>query len=352
MNKNIYNIKLNDMFSKAREIPVNDSSRIIIFSDLHVGNRKSTDDFKRNSQLFLAALKDYYYKNNFTLILNGDVEELHRYTLPEVRKAWPELYGLFDEFRNDDRLIKLSGNHDSKLFNLPYEQKYKLHESLKLLYKKNNIFIFHGHQASGVYEKYNELIGLSLRVFAKPLRIRHYSVAHDKTKQFIIEKRTYDYSREKRIISVIGHTHRPLFESYSKLDTLNAEIEQLLREYSNSGRHRRKKIEQKIKGIKKEIEDHVAVTGKEQTLSSLYSSHTVVPSVFNSGCVIGKRGMTAIEINSGKISLVQWYDKKIDSRYKKDDGNVTYELGDSGYFKSIIKEDSLDYIFTKIRLLT
>jgi predicted phosphodiesterase len=353
MSRQFYRFKLDDLFEKAQEITLDDTKRYIIFSDLHVGNGKSLDDFRPNAALFMAALKDYYYAKGFSLILNGDVEELHRYTLTEIRKAWTDLYNLIDTFEQENRLYKIFGNHDSRLFKLPFEpDRYKLYESIKFNYKGKNIFLFHGHQPSWIYETFNEVMGFLLRLIAKPLRIRHYSVAHDKQRQFKIEKRTYDYSREKGIISIIGHTHRPLFESFSKLDSLNYKIEKLLRKHAKSGETKQKQIEYKIEAIKSEIEEHLASSGKEQTLSSLYSGHTVVPTVFNSGCVIGKRGMTAIEIKGGKISLVHWFDNGVNSKYRKDNETNTRELGDSGFFRTVIKRESLDYIFTRIRLLT
>lgn len=353
MKKEFYRIKLDELYKKAESVHLNETSKIVIFSDLHIGNGKRSDDFLPNAKLFLAALKEYYYEKNYTLILNGDVEELHRYTLGEVRNAWKELYAIFDAFDADGRLYKLFGNHDSKLFSLPGEPlRYKLYESLRLTHTGRNIFIFHGHQPSYFYEKFNEISGLLLRFIAKPLRIRHYSVAHDKNRRFKIEKRTYDYSREKGIVSIIGHTHRPLFESLSKLDSLNYRIEKLLRKYAKAGEEKQKNIERQIESVKAEIEQHLASKGREQTISSIYSAHTVVPSVFNSGCVIGKRGMTAIEIKGENISLVHWFDEKVEEKYRKNNDTNTSELNESGYFRTVIKRDSLDYIFNRIRLLT
>ncbi|WP_020613802.1 metallophosphoesterase [Sediminispirochaeta bajacaliforniensis] len=353
MNKQFYHLKLEELYAKAKEIEIHDNQRFVIFSDLHVGNGKYGDDFRPNAELFQTALHDYYYEKGYTLILNGDIEELHRYTLAEIRSTWKNLYSLFDAFDAENRLYKLSGNHDSKLFNLPGEPlRYKLYESLKLNYKGMTLFLFHGHQPSYFYEKFNEISGLLLRFIAKPLRIKHYSVAHDKSRRFKIEKRTYEFSIEKNIVSIIGHTHRPLFESLSKLDSLKYKIENLLRRYAKSGDEKQKILEKQIEEIKKEIDKSIITKGKEQAISSLYSSQTLAPSVFNSGCVIGKRGMTAIEIKGGKISLVHWFNEDVDEKYRKNDGKNTSQLDDTGFFRTVLKRDSLDYIFTKIRLLT
>ena len=49
--------------------------KIIIISDVHKGDRqKGSDDFERNETIYCCAL-DYYFKNNFKLVLAGDIEE-------------------------------------------------------------------------------------------------------------------------------------------------------------------------------------------------------------------------------------------------------------------------------------
>lgn len=46
-----------------------------------MGDGSVKDDFMYNSELFKAAIEGNYLKNNYTLILNGDVEELKRCAL-------------------------------------------------------------------------------------------------------------------------------------------------------------------------------------------------------------------------------------------------------------------------------
>ena len=41
-----------------------------------------------------------------------DIEELHKFGLPEIRRAWVPLYALFDSFAAEGRLRKIVGNHD------------------------------------------------------------------------------------------------------------------------------------------------------------------------------------------------------------------------------------------------
>ena len=41
-----------------------DDDRIVIISDLHMGNNTRRDDFRKNADLFELALKKYYQKLN------------------------------------------------------------------------------------------------------------------------------------------------------------------------------------------------------------------------------------------------------------------------------------------------
>ena len=353
MKKEPYYNLLQRLCSRTGSINITDEDKIVVLSDLHMGERNSSDDFLPNSTLFMKALTDYYLPEGYTLVLNGDIEELHRFSLNDIRRKWEDVYKIFDQFALKGRLYKIFGNHDSKLFTLPTEPlRYPLHEAIKLEYKGRNIFLFHGHQLSYYYQRFNDLMGLALRFIAKPLRIKHFSVAHDNQKKYTIERRLYEFAKENSIVSIIGHTHRPLFESMSKVDTLNYQIETQLRKLQKAKKKERPVIEQKIRGLKQEIDRQVEKKGKELSLSRVYSDHTIVPCVFNSGCVIGKRGITAIEIQSGKIALVHWFDRKVDKKYIREDEKNTTRLDETDYFRTILKRDDLDYIFTRIELLT
>jgi len=348
-----YKILLKQLCERTTEVSITDENHIVIFSDLHMGDRRASDDFFDNSMLFKRALREYYLEKNYTLVLNGDVEELHRYPLHLIRKRWDDVYAIFDAFYEKGRLYKIFGNHDSKLFSFPdLPLRYPLYESIKLNYEDNSILLFHGHQLSFYYQKFNDLMGLILRYIARPLRIKNYSVAHDKLKQYKIEQRLYDFAKEKQIAAIIGHTHRPLFESMSKLDTLNYQIEGLLRKFQKAKKSERQDIELKIRELKRDIDTHEQKKGKEFSLSRVYSSSTIVPCVFNSGCVIGKRGITAIEIQKGKIMLVHWFDKKVDKKYIREDAKNTIRLDGTDYYRTVLKKDELGYIFNRIKLLS
>lgn len=349
-NKNVYR-SLDKIFDESPVEELSSQSKWVIFSDMHMGDGGSTDDFFNNSTLFQTALKDYYLHQDYNLFLNGDVEELQRFSLKNILKKWSFIYELFDEFSTKRKLIKTIGNHDLELETmdkLPYD--YLVTEGYRFKYEEDDIFLFHGHQASKKYQQHNELIGFTLKYFANPLGIKSYSVSHDSKKQYNIEKRVYHYSAYNKRISIIGHTHRPLFESMHKVERLKYTIEQLCREYAE-GNHD-EQISESIRGYKKELKSYYKANADHNYQNYVYNTIFHIPCVFNSGTVVGKRGMTCIEISDNKIRLVHWFDKNISPKYLQRTGYEPQQLDNSDFYRMVINEETLDYIFTRIKFLS
>jgi predicted phosphodiesterase len=317
-----------------------------------MGDGGSTDDFKSNSDLFIKSLQKHYLQKEFSIFLNGDIEELQRFPVKKIFRAWKEVYGLFDEFAQKTNLIKTIGNHDLELGvkdKNPFD--YYTTEGYKFQYHEDDIFLFHGHQASKKYQKHNQLIGFTLKYFANPLGIKSYSVSHDSKKQYNIEKRVYHYSSFYKRVSIIGHTHRPLFESLHKVERLKYKIEQMCREYSTGKKAEISKIKESIKAYKKELKGYYKENRDTNYQNYVYNTIFHIPSLFNSGTVIGKRGMTCLEIENGKISLVHWFDKNISKKYLQQTGYQPEPLKDTDYYRMVINQENLDYIFTRIKFL-
>jgi hypothetical protein len=199
---------------------------------------------------------------------------------------------------------------------------------------------------------FNGFAGVMLRYVANPLGIKSYSVSYDSMKKYRVERRIYRYSSAKKVVSIIGHTHRPLFESLSKIDSLKFRIEQLCRDYLNSTNSSRESLQEDITLHKRELEDLYEKNGRNGARSSLYNSRLLIPCIFNSGCGIGKRGITAIEIEEENISLVHWFDSNRSAKYFSFHEYDPERLEESDYFRVVLKTDHLDYIFTRIRLLS
>jgi hypothetical protein len=222
---------------------------------------------------------------------------------------------------------------------------------LKLDYKGNKIFFFHGHQAGMKYDRMESISHYLLRYGARPLAINNFAVSNNATRKYLIEKRAYNYAKKRKIMAVMGHTHRPLFESQSKVDHLKFKIEQMILEYPRADNERKSELEKKLKVYKDDLKKVMKLRRKEDFLESLYNEGPLVPSLFNSGCAVGKRGITALEIENGKISLVYWFDKNQTQKYFNFNGYKPEKVKDS-IFKVRLKTDHLENIFSRIRLLS
>lgn len=347
--------QLDTVYEKAHKVKITEKDKFVIFSDLHMGNGGKNDDFQNNSNLFLKALNDYYYSSDYSLVLNGDVEELQRYSLDKILKKWHSVFDAFRRFHKKGRLFKTVGNHDIFLlgikkseYDLPVKEAFVFH------YKENDILVFHGHQANKRYQEYNKLVGYTLKYIANPLRIKNYSVAHDSRKKYKIEQKAYQYSSFRKIASIIGHTHRPLFESLAKVERLKFLIEQLCREFADPKTKAKTKnsLKKSIKAFKKELKKIHKKRDELPQRESIYNTLFNIPCLFNSGCVVGKRGMTCLEIEGGKIRLIHWFDKNTNKKYLKYSGYESNRLAETDYYRVVLNEEPLEYIFSRINLLT
>jgi predicted phosphodiesterase len=353
--KNKKHPHLERLLNKARSINLDSSSKVLILSDLHMGNGGRRDEFKRNAELVRTMLGSYYLPEKYSLVLNGDIEELFKFSLDSIVSKWGDFYELFLKFEQNGFFWKTYGNHDAELLD---EKEYQLAssmvESLKFHYGKETLLLFHGHQASVLlwetYPMVSRAVVFFIRYIAKPVGIRNFSTAYNSTRRFAIEKSIYEFSNQAKIVSIIGHTHRPLFESLSKVDFLNYRIEELCRAYPAADSEKRAVIERKIAGLKIELGACYKQGNKIGLRSGLYNNLTI-PSIFNSGCAIGKRSITALEIEGNKIRLVYWYKGKRSRRFTSDRDNRSMELGKTGFSRIVLNEDSLDYVFSRLHLL-
>ena len=346
-------LSLNAAFERAPVSDLTSDRRIVIFSDLHMGDGGKADDFLANGQMFSQVLSQYYYPHDYELILNGDVEDLQRFRMDSIARQWEGVYSVFERFLNAGRLYRIVGNHDMKLidfndFDTP------LHEALRLRYGQDDqtLFVVHGHQTRQMYAERNAGIDFILRYVAKPLRISNRSVSHDSKRKLKVERRVYNFARDMKILPIIGHTHRPLFESLSKLDTIKFEIETLCREYPEAEGARRREVEERIEALKSELSALYEEPRFHAPTGSLYNENLLVPCMFNSGAVIGSRGMTGIEVSGGEIRLVYWFDRLRSQTYLRYRNHQAEALQGTDFHRVVVQRDSLDYIFSRIKLLT
>ncbi len=323
--------------------------RFVILSDLHMGNGGSRDDFRKNGQTVSEVLWNYYYDQGYHLVLNGDIEELQKFQLPRIQESWSDLYKIFDAYHSDKRLTKLYGNHDLTLSDPPEDYPYPVHESLEIHNDRGSLLVYHGHQFSSFILRYEKLCSYVLKYIAYPLGIMNYSKSPANRKKIKTEIHAYQASSLSGMISIIGHTHRPLFESLSKSDSLKYRLDSLIRSYRQTSELERKGIEREIKLLQRDLK--LLRNSNETQISELYSSDGLVPCLFNSGCTIGKRGFTAIEVDDSSISLVYWYDSEKQSQYNNFFGYNRMPLPGSSLTRITLNSEKLSYIQDKVRFM-
>ena len=109
------NHALNELYTTSPVVSIGKSRRFVVFSDVHLGDGGKNDDFCRNADLFINVLQRYYSDRGYTLILNGDIEELQKFRLREIQRQWQRVFSVFGKFARQDLLIKIVGNHDFSL---------------------------------------------------------------------------------------------------------------------------------------------------------------------------------------------------------------------------------------------
>jgi predicted phosphodiesterase len=331
-------------------LDISKGGRALIISDFHMGNGGRRDDLGRNGDLLLELLDKYYFQGNWILVLNGDIEELQRYSYSAIRSHWGAFYDLFDRFFQEGRLYKTLGNHDDELvFEKSYP--YPLYDAVRIETGVLPVLVFHGHQSSRVYTKYNNLVRASMRYFFKPLGIRNISSARSPHRRFHVERRAYDFSRKYNVISIIGHTHRPLFESLGRFDYIKFEIERLCRDYPSVQEADQRRIAEEVKNLRIELSKLKRSERRRSLQESLYGDELPVPTVFNSGCAIGKKGLNAIELDGESISLVYWFTEGEGKRFVQRGAYAVEELGGTLRRRVVLNHDRLDYIKARIDLL-
>jgi len=344
-------------------------ARYVIMSDLHMGDGGSRDDLVKNRALIRGVLRERYLEEGWTLVLAGDIEELHKFRLPAIRRAWQPLYAVFDAFAARGGLRKIVGNHDLALL-AEKDYPYELIHGLSLMYGERRLFCFHGHQASRFFVKYNYLSDFIVRYLAKPLRIANTSISKDSRQRFKAENRIYKASKKLGIATVAGHTHRPLFESMSKYDSLRFTLEGLLRDYVGADGEGRGNIAERVDALRREFDGLKKKERLNGLVRGLYEEKDfVIPCLFNSGCATGKGGITAIELvvpevqaasgtlpeqdqaGSASVRLVHWAEEGTSKVYLEREAIETEALAGTPWLRHVLRKEGLDSVFARIDLL-
>ncbi|MDR0503069.1 MAG: serine/threonine protein phosphatase [Treponema sp.] len=336
-------------FPEDAVVDISNGGKIIIISDLHMGTGPR-DDLNHNGAMVTCLLEEYYFKNGWILVLNGDIEELYKYSLDQIHEKWPGIYRVFNLFAEEKRLYKIAGNHDELLLSKKYYP-YPLFNIIKIETGIVKAFVYHGHQWSSIYMRFNKFFRFMVRYFLGPAGIRNIADSRSPHKRFHIEKKAYAFSIKNHCLSIIGHTHRPLFESLGRFDYIKFEVERLCRGYPTSSGDDRRRIEEEVTALRSELGKLKKKERRDVLRQSLYGDELPVPCLFNSGSALGKKGITAIEMTGEEIALVYWFTEGKSKKFIKRGDYCIESLPETPYRRAVLNHNKLDYISAKIKLL-
>lgn len=263
------NNKLDKIFKSSPRLGIDNDTKIVIMSDCHRGSGDNLDNFVKNKNIFESALM-YYYKKGFTYIELGDGDEMWEVNnYEDIVETYLDIFKQLKKFNDSGRLMMIYGNHDmikkstavlEKYFYKYYDDilnKEKIlldglsaYESLVLVYENKDVFLIHGHQVDFLNSTLWRFSKFLVRHLWRNLEHIGLTAPASAAKNYGVfkntEKKLEEWSIKNNKILISGHTHRPIFPKAGE---------------------------------------------------SLY---------FNDGSCIHPNGITALEIENGNISLVQW----------------------------------------------
>ncbi|NTW71308.1 MAG: serine/threonine protein phosphatase [Eubacteriaceae bacterium] len=228
--------RLTEAYGKALEIPFNDQSKFILFSDVHRGDNSISDEFAHNQNIYFHAM-NHYYNEGFTYIEVGDGDELWEHSaFKYIIRAYGDVYSLLSRFYMDKRFYMLYGNHNLDLKNEKYVKenlfKYydiyenefdflfpdlKVYESIILKHEisRKEIFMVHGHQGDFLNDQLwpiTKYLNRHLWHYFHIVGFRNpSSPSKNMHKCHKIEKNYSKWIKIYQKMLIVGHTHRPKF---------------------------------------------------------------------------------------------------------------------------------------------
>ncbi len=298
-------------------------NKYVIFSDMHLGNGGPSDDFVRNEWIVVDRL-DYYRKNNFKLILLGDIEDFWQFKPDETRKRYNDsVYKKIREF-GDENVFRVFGNHDIEwskketdcegdktdpLFNDGREFG-SAKEAIKLVNDegKTIILLMHGQQGSIESEIFAWLSKPFVWIYGKTLErlfgVHHFSSEPNTDIDSNYEQVCYKVALEKKVIIIVGHSHYAIFASKCHANELQRQVNKYQLEIkSTKDKNDKKELRKKLDPILIELR---AEKARKREITPTDPNSEPKPCYFNSGCCLYTYGITCIEIEDDNIRLLKW----------------------------------------------
>jgi UDP-2,3-diacylglucosamine pyrophosphatase LpxH len=294
-----------------------ETDRYVILSDLHKGDKaKGSDDFLRNERIYCYALQ-YYLDQEYRLILNGDVEEGWEASYSAIIEAYKSTAFAMERCfasQGETCYMRTYGNHDLEWADPEQVKKYlvpvlgpvNVYPAVLL---GDRIFVVHGHQGDPFSD---QRPGLSRFVVRHVWRTLQHTLGLKATRAATNnlirrnrDKFMYDWAKGQRLLLIAGHTHRAMFESFSKTYQLTLLRDRLLEQLkSTADPYMRHLLPAAIDYITRIIDSSQEELPEDKGISRLEPDP--IPCYFNDGCCVHTNGMTGIELDQGEIRLVKW----------------------------------------------
>lgn len=232
--------RISSAFEEACRLPLDSSSKYVIFSDCHRGTGRANDNFLKNEFIYLAAIK-YYYSESFTYIELGDGDELwENRSFNAIKYMHTQVFEILSRYYNEGRFYAVYGNHDivKRRKNFPkkfcenfYCERRFCHDRLfpgivfyegLILEDKGaecegepkDIYLMHGHQADFFNSTLWPLSRFMVRYLWRPLESLGVpdptSAAKNNTKKKKTEERLIEWTEKNKHLLITGHTHHPM----------------------------------------------------------------------------------------------------------------------------------------------
>ena len=318
----------------------------ILFSDHHKGGKNRADDFRLCEEAYLQAL-EHYFEQGYNLCIMGDVDELWEEFPQTVIRSNSASFAAEKKFHEAGRYKRIWGNHDEIWADPVLVQKFLqplygdrhlgVSGSMLLDVRDGNemvgkILLVHGHQGTQNEGKGTKFAKWLLHNIWRPIQVltgfscnppaTDWKIRHDR------DRIIYHWTeRQPKLILIAGHTHTPIFESYSHRARLMAEISyarRSMKKLSEGQRSSRVNQIEKLSADLQQVENKLSV--EENATQPLENPQ---PCYFNTGCCAFADGdITGIEISAGEIRLVRWPD---------DDGSPRHKVLQAGKLKGIFE---------------
>ncbi len=305
---------LDRSFLSGKRIPIDaEGLNWVIFSDHHRGRKDGADDFLICEETYLKAL-EFYKEKDSNLCLLGDVEEFWENPPITVIAQYREVLQKEKEFYDSGKLHRIWGNHDddwrvagqiSKHLGWLFP-KIQVHESLILEMSKGNkcrdILLIHGHQGTLNSDRFSWLSRLFVRFiwrnFQRLFKVALSTPANNIKLKSEHDQAMYSWADRNDRVLICGHTHHPVFMSYTHADKLKQELQEMKLEV---GTEPSEEFSLAMNSLKEKI--RIIEMDEGASLDVMLPK----PFYFNSGCCSYSDGdITGLELSDGEIRLIKW----------------------------------------------